>query len=69
MIGSQPMTQATGMGFSRAAHLTKCAPQCWPPLMSRNGAVFFLPIMPRYMPTLATPVSGSLVTMAEKVWM
>ena len=27
------------------------------------------PIMPRYMPTFVTPVSGSLVTIEEKVWM
>ena len=62
MIGSQPITQATGIGWPRAAHLTKCAPQCWPPLISRNGVVSFCPIMPRYRPTFITPVSGSLVT-------
>ena len=37
--------------------------------MSRNGAVFFRPIIPRYMPTFITRVSGSLVTMQENVWM
>ncbi|MGB6444205.1 MAG: hypothetical protein WBE48_04835 [Xanthobacteraceae bacterium] len=67
MIGSQPMTQAIGIGCPRAVHLRKCAPQCWPPFTRRNGAVFFLPIMPRYMPTFITPVSGSLVTIAVKV--
>ena len=69
MMGSQPITQATGMGCLRAAHFTKCAPQCWPPFISKNGAVFFWPIIPRYMPTFMTLVSGSLVTMQEKVWM
>ena len=47
MMGSQPITQATGMGSLRAAHLTKWAPQCWPPLMSKKGAVSFWPIIPR----------------------
>src|SRR5438552_15534096 len=49
MIGSQPITHATGIGSPRAAYLRKCWPQCWPPLMSRNGDVFFLPIFQRYM--------------------
>ena len=47
MIGSQPITQATGMGSPRAAYFMKCWPQCWPPLMRRKGVVSFLPIMPR----------------------
>ena len=47
MIGSQPMTHATGMACPRPAYFTKWAPQCWPPLMSRKGVVFFRPIIPR----------------------
>ena len=47
MIGSQPITQATGMGSPRAAYFMKCWPQCWPPLMRRKGVVSFWPTMPR----------------------
>src|SRR5437762_3115627 len=47
MMGSQPMTQATGMGWPRSEYLTKCWPQCWPPLISNIGVVSLLPIIPR----------------------
>ncbi len=47
MMGSQPITHATGMGSPRSAYFWKWWPQCWPPLMSSIGVVSLRPIMPR----------------------